>query len=225
MRAIIFDMDGVLIDSEPLHRRVEQMLFREFSVPVSSVEHLGYLGMSSHAMFSEIAVAHPREWNAAKLTVDFAVREERRRYLYALREQGIPFVPGSVEFVHGASAAGWHVAVASSAPLEQINLVLENALLCDVVTCVRSGDDVTNGKPHPEIFLSAAACLGVSPEDCWVVEDSSNGVQAALSAGMRCVGFANSSIAGARLEVSAATIVATSTKEVAAAIDPTLAGT
>ncbi|MDA3950255.1 MAG: HAD family phosphatase [Spirochaeta sp.] len=226
MQAIVFDMDGVLIDSEPLHRRVEQELFDSYGLRVAAMEHLGYLGMSSYATFLGVATAHPREWAAAGLSVDFAVDEERRRYMGALRRQGIPFVSGSVELVRAASAAGWRVAVASSAPEEQISLVLSTAGLSAVISCVISGDDVTNGKPHPEIFLTAAACLDVSPAECWVVEDSSNGVQAALSAGMRCVGFTDRSDfsdASAPSQVSAATTVATSMKEVAAAIDPTLA--
>jgi HAD superfamily hydrolase (TIGR01509 family) len=228
IKAIIFDMDGVLIDSEPLHRQVEQDLFNSYGLPVGTREHLGYLGMSSHATFSGVAAAHPREWAAADLSVEIAVREERRRYLHALQVQGIPFVPGSVELVCAASAAGWHVAVASSAPYEQIELVLTTAGLMDSIHCALSGDDVTNGKPHPEIFLSAAACLDVSPAECWVVEDSANGVEAARAAGMRCIGFANGSDLSESpglsvpSQVHAATVVAASMKEVAAAIDPAL---
>lgn len=234
MKAIIFDMDGVLIDSEPLHRQVEQELFACYALPVGSTEHDGYLGMSSHATFSGVAAAHPREWAAAGLSVEIAVREERRRYLHALQQQGIPFVPGGVELVRAASAAGWRIAVASSAPEEQIGLVLTTAGVTDVVHCAVSGDDVTSGKPHPEIFLTAAACLDVSPTQCWVVEDSANGVRAALAAGMRCIGFANASDSSDSVDsaepsdssvpsqVRAATVVAASMKAVAAAIDPML---
>ncbi|HKK47523.1 MAG TPA: HAD hydrolase-like protein, partial [Alkalispirochaeta sp.] len=84
MSAIIFDMDGVIVDSEPIHQRVERALFEELRLPVSPVEHDSYMGTSSPDMFAAIATAHPEEWSSLRLTVAEVVERERNRYREAL---------------------------------------------------------------------------------------------------------------------------------------------
>lgn len=174
-------------------------------------------------MFEKISFLHPKEWSESSLTVEDAIDEERRYYRRELKSNGVPFIPGSIELVSRLLTTGWRVGVASSAPMEQIRIVLEAAELTDTVACIRSGDDVKKGKPDPEIFLSTAAGLGVLPERCWVVEDSPNGVASAVSAGMKCIGFVYPSGAARTPKLPATPVVAASMSEVAAAIDPSLA--
>ena len=188
MKAVIFDMDGVLIDSEPIHIRLEEEMFAELGLHLSAEEHAGFLGCSGRDMFAILKDRYKLE-----RSVDSLLEEERRRYMDRLRSMPLPLVEGVTQLVRDLSEAGFRMAVASSAPHEQINLVLEKGGLADFFRHRMSGDDVPESKPNPEIFLRAAALLDVPPEECWVIEDSPNGVTAALKAGMQSIGFLNPS--------------------------------
>jgi beta-phosphoglucomutase len=193
MRAVIFDMDGVIVDSEPVHQRVERAIFTELGLPVTPEEHETYLGRSSPDMFAEIARRHPLRWQAQGLSVPQAVDLERRRYDEAIATGAVPVVPGVVDLMHTLVQRGFLIAIASSAPRGQIEAVIALTDTAEMVRCIRSADDVTRSKPDPEIYRSAAACLGAAPEECWVIEDSTNGIASAKAAGMRCVAFRNPS--------------------------------
>jgi beta-phosphoglucomutase-like phosphatase (HAD superfamily) len=192
MKAVIFDMDGVLIDSEPLHIRLEKQIFTELGIQMSDTEHESFLGTGGYEMFTRIRDKFGLEESPENL-----VEDERRRYLEMLKTEGIPYMAGVPELVEKLHAAGVVLAVASSAPHEQINLVLDTPLspgdpgttLGQYIPVRVSGDDVEKSKPDPAIFLKAAELLGVSPRECRVIEDSENGVAAAISAGMSCLGF------------------------------------
>lgn len=217
--AIIFDMDGVIVNSEPIHRRVERAIFEELRLPVPDEEHESYLGTSSPDMFAAVAAAHPIEWNALNRSVSQVVELERRRYREALRHGDVPLVSGSVQAMHAAADRGFAVGIASSAPREQIADVIRLTDTDGIIQCVKSADDVAHSKPDPEIYLATAACLGVPPDRCWVVEDSSHGVAAAITAGMRCIAYRNPN-SGAP-DLSAAEIVLDSMEEVISAISST----
>jgi HAD superfamily hydrolase (TIGR01509 family) len=216
MDAVIFDMDGVIVDSEPIHQRVERALFEELRLPVTDTEHEAFLGTSSPDMFTAIAAAHREEWRLLNRTVAEVVALERRRYQEALQEGTVPLVDGAVSAIRGAADRGFAVAIASSAPREQIADVVRITDTRDVIQCTRSADDVTHSKPDPEIYLSAATCLGTTPERCWVVEDSTHGVRAAVSAGMRCIAYRNPN--SGEPDLSAAEIVLDSMEEVLSVI-------
>ena len=190
MKAVIFDLDGVIIDSEPLHFRLETQMFTELGITMTDSEYKSYIGTNGHDMFSQI-----KERFGLNRSVEELVKEERRRYLDILKEEDIPVIPGIPELVGALSDAGMHLAVASSAPHEQIDLVMDGSDTEDGLGRffpVRvSGDDVDRSKPHPAIFLKTAELLGIAPEDCWVIEDSENGIISALSAGMSCIAFEN----------------------------------
>ena len=180
--AVIFDMDGVIIDSEPLHSRLETQIFDELGITVSPGEHQSYLGTSSTRMFTEIKERHHLPQSVPAL-----VENERRRFLELLTTQGVPLISGIHPLLHRLAAAGFKLALASSAPHEQIDAVMEIGALAPFFPVRVSGDDVPMSKPHPEIFLRAAAALRARPEHCWVIEDSEAGVLAAERAGMRCI--------------------------------------
>lgn len=216
MEAVIFDMDGVIVDSEPIHQRVERAIFDELLLPVSTAEHDRYQGTSSPDMFQAIAAAHPTEWKRVRRSVAEVVALERRRYREALQEGAVPLVAGAVETIRGAAGRGFAVAIASSAPREQIIDVIELTDTAEIIRCVKSADDVTHSKPDPEIYRAAADCLGVAPERCWVVEDSHHGVRAAVDAGMRCIAYRNPS--SGEPDLSAAEFVVDSMEDVISAI-------
>ncbi len=184
MQAVIFDMDGVIIDSEPLHARVESEYFRELGLELSQEEHESFLGTSSRTMFSEL-----KDRYGLKLPVEEMIAEERRRYLAALLEAPLPVIPGIPVLVRELAADGFRLAVASSSPREQIDAVLDRSGLGGLMSAKVSGDDVAESKPDPAIFLKAAGELDVPPSSCWVIEDSTNGVAAAVRAGMKVVGY------------------------------------
>ena len=193
MDAIVFDMDGVLIDSEPVHREVERRLFEDFGLPVDAEEHDQYMGTSAPDMFAAIAATHPEAWKTVGTTVDAMVREERARYAAALARGDVPVIHKAVAIARRAHSAGPHIAVASSAPRSQIDTVLAQTGLDEIVSCIRSADDVHHSKPDPEIYRATTACLGVPAARCWVIEDSEHGVSAAVAAGMRCIAYRNPS--------------------------------
>ena len=190
--AVIFDMDGVIIDSEPLHSRLETQIFDELGITVSPGEHQSYLGTSSTQMFTKIKERHHLPQSVPAL-----VENERRRFLELLTTQGVPLISGIRPLLHRLAAAGFKLALASSAPHEQIDAVMEIGALTPFFPVRVSGDDVPMSKPHPEIFLRAAAALRARPEHCWVIEDSEAGVLAAERAGMRCIALLPATAASA----------------------------
>lgn len=185
MRAVIFDMDGVIIDSEPFHFRLERVIFEELGIGISDIEHEKYLGTNSHEMFDQIR----KRFGLAR-SVEELVQDERSRYLEILRSPGIPVIPGIPNLVKKIAEAGMSMAIASSAPHEQIELVMKNDFGRHFPVRV-SGDDVERSKPDPGIFIRAAELLDIPPSECWVIEDSVNGISAANSAGMTSIGFIN----------------------------------
>ncbi len=185
IRAVIFDMDGVLTDSEPLINQAAIAMFREKGLRVEPEDFRPFVGAGEDRYIGGVAERHgfPLDLAAAK-------RRTYEIYLERVPSQLRAF-PGARRLVVACRQAGLRVAVASSADrvkiaanLRQIGLPLET---WDFVV---TGEEVKIKKPAPDIFLSAAAGLGLAPEQCVVVEDALNGVQAAKGAGMRCVAVA-----------------------------------
>lgn len=181
---VIFDMDGVIIDSEPAHFRVERQMFKELGFSLTTEEQESFLGTSGFEMFHRL-----KEGIGFPDTVESLVEEERTRYLRELESGRIPTVPGVSDLIADLSEAGMSLAVASSAPHEQINLVLHRYNIAQHFQVRVSGDDVPRSKPDPAIFLRTAELLRMTPNECVVIEDSSAGVEASATAGMRCIAF------------------------------------
>lgn len=179
--AIIFDMDGVLIDSEPMHLEAANRILGREGHALSAKDNEPYLGWNEEAYWTD-------------LKRRFALRDEVSRYIHdrhevlveMLREE-LPVSEGVEEVIAALRDAGLALAVASSSERDLIDHVLEGSGLGRYFEVVASGDEVKCAKPDPEIFLLAAERLGKKPEECLVFEDSVNGVNAARAAGMRCV--------------------------------------
>ena len=184
MKAIIFDMDGVIIDSEPLHFKIEKELIRELGVEITDEEHNSFVGTTEYHMFSIIK---------EKYQIEFPIEEmiEKKKEMFIENLDQVPLVENFKDFLLTMHKAGYPMALASSNNKRVIGAVAENFDLKDYIKVFVSADDVKRGKPDPEIFLTAAEKLGIPPASCLVIEDARNGVKAAKAAGMRCIGLQN----------------------------------
>ena len=182
IEAVVFDMDGVLIDSEPMWRAVEREVFMGVGIELSEEDLFPTMGVRIADVVDRWYSRHP--WSEpsreviAEAIVDGVVR--------AIRERG-RLLEGATAAVDRVRALGLRVALASSSPMSLIQAVLSLDGLAGRFDAVVSGEDEEIGKPDPAVYLSAARALEVPPGRCLAVEDSINGVRAAKAAGMLCV--------------------------------------
>jgi len=185
IQAVIFDMDGVLTDSEPLINTAAVSMFRELGLAVQPEDFHPFVGTGENRYLGGVA-----ERYGFAIDIPTAKRRTYEIYLGLVPEQLEAF-PGAVELVRACSAAGLQVAVASSADRIKIDANLHKiGLPREGWDAIVTGDDVEHKKPAPDIFLAAARALGRCSDACVVVEDAVNGIQAAKAAGMRCVAVA-----------------------------------
>lgn len=185
--AVIFDMDGVLVDSEPFICEAAMRMFAERGLTVRPDDFLPFVGAGENRYIGGVA-----EKYGFALDIE---RDKARTYaIYAeIVRNRIEPLPGVRDFISVARGKGLKLAVASSADPVKIETNLDEiGLPHDTFDAVISGMDVTHKKPEPDIFLAAASELGVEPGVCLVVEDAVNGVAAAKAAGMRCLALTTS---------------------------------
>lgn len=185
IRAIIFDMDGTLVDTEPFNTEIEKSQFRINQIPVSDEEHKKYLGTASDVMWKEIAERHHLQ-----IHVDELIEQnhtESLRYFSEIEE--IPVMHGLLDLLEKLAQKAFPMAVASSSTPEIIDLILNKTHLKKYFQVIVSAEEAGKSKPEPDVFLLAAGKLGINPEDCLVIEDSGNGIRAARAAGMKCVAY------------------------------------
>lgn len=184
-KAIIFDMDGVISDTQRLHSESEVEALARFGITCVAHElTIRYSGVSDREMFLDILEDH-----GVSPTVVNDVEELKWRILHKKVEQGIPLIPNIERLIGEALACGYRLAVASGAPLHFIHQVVSHPLLRDSFEVVVSSEEVLRGKPAPDVFLEAASRLSMKAQDCLVIEDGYNGLVGARSAGMRCIGI------------------------------------
>lgn len=180
-------MDGVLIDSEPLHKKIERQMLLELGVDLPHDEHVKFAGVGKEFW----NIINNRFGYNREVTAESLHEEKRDRYLKALSANPIIAIEGVIEVVAEARRRSIPLAVASSSSSYLIHLVLEAIGIDKDISYVVSGEEVPNNKPFPDIFLRTAELMKIDPESCLVVEDSANGVKAAKDAGMFCVAFLN----------------------------------
>jgi HAD superfamily hydrolase (TIGR01509 family) len=183
-QAVVFDLDGVLIDSERVWDEVRRGVAAGAGRPWPADTTTALQGMStgewSRYLVDRIGVPGPPDEVAATV-----IQRVADRY-----REGLPLLPGAVDTVRGM-AARWPLAVASSSPPMLIGLVLETAGIADCFRAVVSSEEVARGKPAPDVYLAAAARLAVVPTGCVAVEDSANGLRSAAAAGMAVIAVPN----------------------------------
>ncbi len=193
LKLVIFDCDGVLVDSEPISNGVLARLLTEQGLPTTLAEsRAAYQGL----LLSDV-VSSAEARLGGELPEDWLESYERERS-EAFRAELQP-VRGAAEAVEQLSAAHIAVCVASQGKLEKTRLSLELTGLAHLFAAdaLFSAESVARGKPHPDLFLHAAAAMGASPPECVVVEDTPSGVMAAVAAGMRVFGYTADSDRGA----------------------------
>jgi beta-phosphoglucomutase family hydrolase len=184
-QAVIFDMDGVLVDTEPFHIQTEKRMFRKMNLDISDEEHAGYMGTATDVMWKQIISKRNLQLDIAKIT-ELTIREGLP-YFYSLEKIGP--MPGLVDLLEKLKTKNIPMAVASSSDPETIRVILEKSGLGKYFQYVVSSSDVGKSKPEPDVFLHAAKLLGVAPVNCVVFEDSKNGIKAAKAAGMYCIAY------------------------------------
>ncbi len=182
IEAVIFDMDGLLIDSEPLWRIAETRAMNAIGVPM--VEEDGFLtmGLRTDEVVEFWYARHP--WTeTSKREVEGAIVGN----VIALIDERGEALPGAVEAVRAVRAAGYAVGLASSSAMEIIEAVLEKIGLRSDFAVLQSAEHEPYGKPHPAVYIECARRLGVPPANCLALEDSPAGVLAAKAAKMTCI--------------------------------------
>lgn len=179
-QAIIFDMDGVLVDSEPVHVDAMRDVLAPFGVRYSDEENEEFFGFTDLATFGILRARY-----GLAPSVEELVRQRTERLVAMLPTQTIP-MPGVPDVLHQLRAGGYPLALASGSAPPVIQATLHALGVERLFAPIVSAVEVTRGKPAPDVFLETARRLGVTPEDCLVVEDSRNGLLAAVAAGMAC---------------------------------------
>lgn len=181
VEALIFDMDGVLIDSEPVHLLAYQELLARFGISYKEADNQELLGRTEQDCAQILVARYGLDIAPAELAF------ERVRIFQRLLKERPEKRPGVDAILSSAESLELPMAVASSATLETIELVVDTLFIRHYFRSLTSGEEVERGKPAPDVFLLAAQRLSVNPQNCLVVEDSLNGVKAAKAAGMQCV--------------------------------------
>jgi beta-phosphoglucomutase len=185
IEAIIFDLDGVLVDTEPIHSEIEKRQFRMNGIYISDEEHRQFMGATSESMWMEIGRTHQLNISVEKLIE----QNKTESILHFSKQSEIPVMPGIFALLNKLKSKNYSLAVASSSVPEIIELILEKTGLRHYFQVVVSSQEAGKSKPEPDVFLLAARKLGIAPKNCLVVEDSENGIAAAHVAGMSCVAY------------------------------------
>lgn len=207
MKAVIFDMDGVIIDSEPIHFEVDKQTFKDLGYNVS-VEELGkYVGTTNEYMLTEIKKKYNINKSIEEI-ISYKVEMTKRKVM----ESNLEPIEGIKELLSELKNKDIPTAIASSSPRDFIDVVVSKFKLKNYFKFIVSGEEVKRGKPAPDIYFETAKKLGINPRDCIVIEDSKNGVLAAKTAGMKCIGFQNAN--SGNQDLSKADIIVNSIKDV-----------
>lgn len=181
LEAVVFDMDGVIIDSEPLWSEAERQLLARRNVTYSEDLKPLLMGLDSR----EAVRILKKHYDLAEPVEELV--DERNQLVSELIERHGQPIPHALELIQRVRDRGLKTVVASSSPYALVELVMDKLGIGPLLDLVLSGDEVSRGKPAPDIYDTVAKTLGVAPACCLVIEDAPNGVRAAKAAGMRCL--------------------------------------
>jgi HAD superfamily hydrolase (TIGR01509 family) len=210
--AVIFDMDGVLVDTEHLWDEVREALTEEWGGRYTPEAQEAMMGMSSlewsRYLHETVGLREPPE----------VINAEVVQRMLARYEADLPVVPGAVEAVTQIAEQGRRLALASSSNRELIAAVLRQLGLTALFDVTVSSEEVPRGKPAPDVYLEAARRLGVEPARCAAVEDSASGIRAANAAGMRVIAYPNRHYPPAADALALAEVVLDTAAEIGGAV-------
>ena len=187
IKAVIFDMDGVIMDSEPIHYKIEKAILKNnFNEPFEFKDHARFVGQTTQDLWRTIC----KERN---LSQGFEILSllDNADYMQELKSGDIQPVPGVIGLIEKLHENGIPMIVASSAIRQNIEVVLDRFEITKYFQGYVSGQDVVLTKPNPDIFLKAAEKLNIAPDKCLVIEDAKHGIEAAKAADMFCIGYRN----------------------------------
>jgi HAD superfamily hydrolase (TIGR01509 family) len=185
LKAVLFDMDGVIVDTEPLHYKAYHHMFDDINIDVSEELYASFTGQSTLNICKRLVDYFKLNHNAEHLVT---LKRKHFKYLFE-HDKELALIDGVLERIMDYYDNGIKLVVASSASMPNINRIFERFDLNPFFIGKFSGADLKQSKPHPEIFVKAAAHTGYSKLECMVIEDSTNGIAAAKAAEIYCVGF------------------------------------
>ena len=185
LKAVIFDMDGVIINSEPLHHAAYHKMFSDVGAQVSSALYESFTGQSTLNVCKQV-----KDHFNLDETPETLVAIKRKHYEYIFEnDKDFDLIEGVLDLIKNYHANGLTLVLASSASMPSIERIFKRFDLNKYFKAKLSGADLRASKPHPEIFIKAAEASGFNPSECMVIEDSTNGISAANGANVFCVGY------------------------------------
>lgn len=195
MEAVIFDMDGVIVDTEPGFYIVANKFLARYGKSITKEYFEQFFGGASEYMWKVTT-----EMLGLDVPVEECLRAVHEIREQRIREEGYEAIDGTLDLIREIHGQGIPLAVASSSSKQEIERVMDYFGISHCFQVLVSGKDCEHPKPAPDVFLKTAEILGMKPEQCLVIEDSNNGVTAAKKAGMSVIGFRNLQVANQELE-------------------------
>ncbi len=185
LKAVIFDMDGVIVDSEPLHHKAYQLMFKDVNINVPDALYQSYTGQATLPICQHLQKTFNLIESPEALV---AIKRKHFKYLFD-NDTSFKLIDGVLELIQDYYKNGLKLVLASSASMSNINRIFTRFKLDPYFVSKLSGADLKASKPHPEIFINAAKASGFKREECIVIEDSTNGIKAANAAHIFCIAF------------------------------------
>lgn len=207
IKALIFDMDGVIIDSEPIQCEIAVEVLKSFGGKPTEKELYEFIGVTNQTMWPILKERHKLRATVEEILERHQEYKKRRFF-----QEPVDPIDGIEDLIKRADARGVKIALATSSPKFLAEHILESAGLLPYFDAIVTADDITRSKPDPEIYLKAAQFLGIDPGFCVAVEDAELGIQSAKSAGMRVVAFLNPN--SGRQDTSRADFVVSSIRDI-----------
>ena len=179
-KAVIFDMDGVIFDTERVYLEIWQSVFEKYGYKMTKELYVNVMGTGRKNVIKTFL-----ENFGDDLPIEKMYEEKDNQLFYIIENQGIPLKKGVKELFSMLKEKNYKIALATSAKRERVEKQIKDKWLKESFDAIVCGDDVEKGKPSPDIFLKAAKKIDVEPENCFVVEDSPAGIKAAFSGGMK----------------------------------------
>lgn len=188
IKAVIFDMDGLMIDTEPIQSQAFAAVLRAYGKEPS---------INANGLVHEVGVRGDRNFRAMKkkynIDEDVLILRKKRRIAYEeLLQNGVSPLPGLLHLLHVLKQKKIKLAIASGSPRKHIMLILDHVKITDYFDVIISGEDVTEGKPNPECFIKASNQLKIPIQECLVLEDAESGIKGAKQIGMKTIAIPSS---------------------------------
>ncbi|MCB0448059.1 MAG: HAD family phosphatase [Gelidibacter sp.] len=185
LKAAIFDMDGVIVNTEPLHHKAYHHMFDDVNIDVSDELYASFTGQTTMAICKQLCQHFNLPLGPETLV---EIKRDHFKLLFETDAE-LSLIDGVLDLIKDYHANGLTLVLASSASMDNINNIFERFDLDPYFVAKLSGADLKASKPHPEIFEKAAIASGHKAHECLVIEDSTNGIKAAKDAGIYCVGY------------------------------------